>query len=167
MLVSRRRYLATVFAYLLIWRSLPSNGSSCNNIKENTRSLWCVFCNATLSIMGSCCHVSGIPWLTITWCWIGWLDLLTPAFTTTLNHNQLQRLTINHCLRLAPFWLDCDCLLFWSSFYCDWLGSHLRITHFCFANEFRMNPHIRLSYEWMNESQIRVRVTLRRVVYRQ
>jgi hypothetical protein len=34
---------------------------------------------------------------------IGWLVLLTPSFTITLNHNQLQQLTINDCLRLTPF----------------------------------------------------------------
>jgi hypothetical protein len=35
--------------------------------------------------------------------WIGWLDLLIPSFTVSLNHNQLQQLTIRYCLRLAPF----------------------------------------------------------------
>jgi hypothetical protein len=35
--------------------------------------------------------------------WIGRLDLLTPSCTISLNHNQLQQLTINDCLRLAPF----------------------------------------------------------------
>jgi hypothetical protein len=29
------------------------------------------------------------------WFWIGWLDLLTPSFTISLNHNQLEQLTIN------------------------------------------------------------------------
>jgi hypothetical protein len=37
--------------------------------------------------------------------WIAWLDLLTASFTITRNHNQIQYLTINDCLRLAPFWL--------------------------------------------------------------
>jgi hypothetical protein len=37
------------------------------------------------------------------------------SFTVTLNHNQLQQHTINDCLRLAPFWLDYDCLLLFSS----------------------------------------------------
>jgi hypothetical protein len=35
--------------------------------------------------------------------WIGWLDLLTPSCIICLNHNQLQQLKINDCLRLAPF----------------------------------------------------------------
>jgi hypothetical protein len=62
--------------------------------------------------------------------WIGWLDLLTPH-KISLNHNQLQQLTINDCLRLAPVWLDYD----WLLFSCDWLGSDLRVTHSCFTNE--------------------------------
>jgi hypothetical protein len=65
-------------------------------------------------------------------------DLLAPSFTNTLNHNQLQQLTVNDCLRFAPFWLDYDCLLF----HCDWLGSGLRIT--CASRE---------NFEWLtNES---------------
>jgi hypothetical protein len=44
--------------------------------------------------------------------WIEWLDLLTPSYTISLNHYQLQQLTINDCLRLAPFWLSFP-LLFW------------------------------------------------------
>jgi hypothetical protein len=56
--------------------------------------------------------------------WIGWLDLLTPFFTITLNHNQLQQLTIIDCLRLAPFWLDYDCLFFYW-----WITSDLRMTN--------------------------------------
>jgi hypothetical protein len=35
--------------------------------------------------------------------WTGWLELLTISFTFSLNHNQLQQLTINDCPRLAPF----------------------------------------------------------------
>jgi hypothetical protein len=38
--------------------------------------------------------------------WIGWLDLLAPCVTVTFNYTQLQQLTINDSLRLAPFWLD-------------------------------------------------------------
>jgi hypothetical protein len=100
--------------------------------------------------------------------WIGWLDLLTPSFTVTLNYTQLQQLAISDCLRLAPFWLDCDCLLFWSSFYCDLLGSDLRITHFWFMNElWMMNAEWRLIYEWMNEwIYLKVKVMLRPKVSR-
>jgi hypothetical protein len=36
--------------------------------------------------------------------WIGWLDLLTPSFTISLNHNQLQSLSINFSRTLLP-WL--------------------------------------------------------------
>jgi hypothetical protein len=74
------------------------------------------------------------PWLIIT----GFeLDLLTPSFTISLNHNQLKQLTINDFLRLSPFWLNHDCLLWltWfrftdelvlgSPFYCDCFGSYL------------------------------------------
>jgi hypothetical protein len=49
------------------------------------------------------CHVLMAPWLITTD--FGWLDLLTPPLQSLL-------ITINDCLRLAPFWLDCDCLLF-------------------------------------------------------
>jgi hypothetical protein len=34
---------------------------------------------------------------------IGWLDLLTPSCTVSLNPNQLEMLTINDCLNLSPF----------------------------------------------------------------
>jgi hypothetical protein len=52
------------------------------------------------------------------------------GFIDTFLYNQSQQLTIDDCLRLAPFWLDYDCLLLASFFYCDWLGSDLRIVHF-------------------------------------
>jgi hypothetical protein len=42
--------------------------------------------------------------------WIGWLDLLPPSCTISLNHNQLQKLTINYCLRFASFPFSCS---FW------------------------------------------------------
>jgi hypothetical protein len=52
--------------------------------------------------------------------WIGWLDLLTPSFTITLNYNNLQWLTINDCLRLALFLpgLRVSSLLLWLT--CFW-----------------------------------------------
>jgi hypothetical protein len=37
--------------------------------------------------------------------WIGWLDLVITSWVISLKHRQLQRLTINDCLRLAPFYL--------------------------------------------------------------
>jgi hypothetical protein len=40
------------------------------------------------------------PWLTITG---SGLDLFTPSWTISLNHNQLQELTVNDCPRLSPF----------------------------------------------------------------
>jgi hypothetical protein len=43
------------------------------------------------------------------------------SHTITCNHNQLQQLTISDGLRLAPFCLDCDCLPFYSLFFCEWL----------------------------------------------
>jgi hypothetical protein len=34
----------------------------------------------------------------------GWMTgFIDTSFTISLNHNQLQQLTINDCLRLAPF----------------------------------------------------------------
>jgi hypothetical protein len=62
--------------------------------------------------------------------WIGWLDLLTPSCTITLNYNQLQQLKINDCLRLAPFLTGLWVSSFNSFFYCDWLGYDLQIHHF-------------------------------------
>jgi hypothetical protein len=53
----------------------------------------------------------------------GFID--TPI-TITLNYNRLWQLTINDCLRLAPFLTE----LRVSSLHCDWLGFHLRIGHF-------------------------------------
>jgi hypothetical protein len=54
-------------------------------------------------------------------------------FTIALNCNQLQQLTINDCLRLAPF-----C---WTAtvFSCKLLCSCLQITHFWFTNELWMS----------------------------
>jgi hypothetical protein len=49
--------------------------------------------------------------------WIGWLYLLTSTFTISLNHNQLRQLTINDCLRLAPFWLDHGWLPLWLTWF--------------------------------------------------
>jgi hypothetical protein len=43
--------------------------------------------------------------------WIAWLDLLTPSFTISFNHNQLQPFIINYCVRLAPLWLNYVCIL--------------------------------------------------------
>jgi hypothetical protein len=72
------------------------------------------------------------------------IGFISPGITITCNHTQLQQLTINDCLRLALFWLDCNCLLF----YCDWLCSDLRVTHFWFTNELRMtNNKGRITYE--------------------
>jgi hypothetical protein len=82
---------------------------------------------------------------------IGWLDLLTPSCAITLNYNQLQQLIINLLPRTRSilillsqfscnFWTAelPNCLLFLSSFYCDWLRSDLRATHFWFTNELRI-----------------------------
>jgi hypothetical protein len=97
--------------------------------------------------------------------WIRWLDLLTFSFTITLNYNQLQQLTINDCLRFAPF---CWTTAVFSS-YCDWLGSDLRIGHFfsfrcplvntpqqntqLFACERRITAHLRVTNESKSKSQ--------------
>jgi hypothetical protein len=47
------------------------------------------------------------------------IGFIPRSFTIIRNHNQLQYLTVNDCLRLAQFWLDYDWLhsglsLFWS-----------------------------------------------------
>jgi hypothetical protein len=52
--------------------------------------------------------------------WIGWLDLLTPSFTITLNYNHNRWLPKT---RSISYWTTII-------FYCDWLGSDLRIGHF-------------------------------------
>jgi hypothetical protein len=49
------------------------------------------------------------------------LGFIDTSFTISLKHNLLEYLTINDCLRLAPFSLDYECLLFWSVFYCHCL----------------------------------------------
>jgi hypothetical protein len=85
--------------------------------------------------------------------WIGRLVLLTPSFIVLLNCNQLQQLTINDCLRLSPFWLDYDCLLFYS----DWLVSDLRITHFWFMIDLVLgSPYYRDCLElWLTYEHLR------------
>jgi hypothetical protein len=69
--------------------------------------------------------------------WIGWLHLLMPSFTVTLNYNQLQQLTINDCLRLAPFLtgLQLSAVLVFLLLWLAW---------FWFTNY-----EWRLTYEWM------------------
>jgi hypothetical protein len=74
--------------------------------------------------------VSGVPWWIKTGSVLDDLDLLTPSFTVTLNYNQLHQLTINACLKLTPFLTRIRMSSFQSFFYCDWLGSDLRIGHF-------------------------------------
>jgi hypothetical protein len=66
--------------------------------------------------------------------WIGWLDLLTVFFSISLNHNQLQELTINDCLRLAPFSFSLillvSSLLLWLTWFWvtndDWIDYRLQ-----------------------------------------
>jgi hypothetical protein len=84
--------------------------------------------------------------------WIRWLDLLTPAL-------QLQLIVPAHTIKdwdsLRSF-LDYECLLF----YCDWLGSDLRIGHFfsfrCpLVNTPQLNPQLLNSLitdpEWIHK----------------
>jgi hypothetical protein len=65
--------------------------------------------------------------------WIGWLDLLTPPFTISLNHNQLQQLTINDCLRFSSILTGLQLSSILIFFYCD----------------LRMNHEWILLYDWM------------------
>jgi hypothetical protein len=98
--------------------------------------------------------------------WIGWLHLLAPSFTITLNHNQFQ-ITQNTSsaqffseLRLSwttsVFSSTVDLLL--SSNATDWIRSY-------FTNEFRFKTDSLLIYEWMR-SQVKVKVMLRPTVSR-
>jgi hypothetical protein len=99
------------------------------------------------------------PWLIITGFGL-MIWFFNAYFTISLNHNPLNQLTINDCLRHAPFWLGCDCLLFRFFFYCDWLDSDLRITHFCFTNELRITKD---EWQMTNEEcvlKVKVKVML-------
>jgi hypothetical protein len=63
---------------------------------------------------------------------------VTASFAITRNHNQLQELTINDCLRLAPL-----------SFYGCLLSivTDLRVTpELRMTTELRMNPALRMDY---------------------
>jgi hypothetical protein len=85
--------------------------------------------------------------------WIGWLDLLTPSFTITLTYNQLQQLTINDCLRLNPFWLDCSCLLLWLTWF--WFTNHTSS-----INDLRMKNECILSLSLMLRPTVSLPVCL-------
>jgi hypothetical protein len=77
--------------------------------------------------------------------WIWWLDLLSSSLTISLNHDQLQRLTINGCLRLAPFCLYYGCPLFYSVFYCSDLVQSYFPAVFWFTNALVLSPSLSLS----------------------
>jgi hypothetical protein len=94
---------------------------------------------------------------------IGWLDLVTPSFTVSLNHTQLQQLTISDCLRHAPFWLDYECLPFHSV----WLGSDLRNTNEWLGSWFSFllrllwtMTDLRLNHEWPPRCELRMNAFL-------
>jgi hypothetical protein len=96
-------------------------------------------------------------WLIITGldCMIGFIE---HSFTITRNQNKLQKLTINDCLGLAPFWLDYDWLhsgisLFWSQLWLTSLLVCLLLASVFYWSELRV--------------RVRVRVSLRLAVYRQ
>jgi hypothetical protein len=60
------------------------------------------------------------------------IGFMNSFFTITLNHNQLQQLTINDCLRLAPFWLwttTVFCLLLWLTWFWFMNESVFRLSH--------------------------------------
>jgi hypothetical protein len=90
---------------------------------------------------------------------------ITAFFSVTLNYNQLQQLTNNDCLRLAPFltWLLMSSLLR------DLLGSDLRIGHFfrfrCLLvntpqPNTRLNRTTEFSYKWRLTTESRVESSL-------
>jgi hypothetical protein len=84
-------------------------------------------------------HVFMAPWPTIK----GFgLDLLTPSSIITLIHNQWRHLTINECLRPAPFWVNYDSPIFWYGFHCEWRLIHdsLRSESQITANQFVLAP---------------------------
>jgi hypothetical protein len=85
--------------------------------------------------------------------WVGWLDLLTPSFAVTLNYNQLYQITINDCLRLAPFLpeLRVSSVLLWMAWFRFMNWSLLRMTNVDshIISHLRMN-HLRLS-DWNDD----------------
>jgi hypothetical protein len=82
--------------------------------------------------------------------WIGWLDLLTSSLTITRNHTQLQEITINNYIRLAPFSfiLRLFSLLLWLT--CFWFTSHSLLNYEWRLNwlpvPVRINPALRIDY---------------------
>jgi hypothetical protein len=92
--------------------------------------------------------------------WIGWLDLLTPYFIITLNHNQF---TVTHNTSSVQFWSDTFCSeprLTWnttvfssglSSAVVSWLLSSnvTDLVQSYFTNELPMSPHARLNAFWV------------------
>jgi hypothetical protein len=115
--------------------------------------------------------VPGVPWRIITGSglddWIYWQPLLQ-SLVITINYKNSQSMTAYDSLhsrssRSLSFY---DCLLF----YCDWLGSHLRVTHSllnyewrteltadCSTNEFRLTNGLLYSLELTHRKHIRYR----------
>jgi hypothetical protein len=87
--------------------------------------------------------------------WVRWLDLLALLY----NFNQLRQLTINGCLRLAPFLtrLRVPSLPLWRM-----PNEEFLLTHWTALNEVCLTNHC-----YRVRVRVRVRITLRLVVYRQ
>jgi hypothetical protein len=68
---------------------------------------------------------------------------------------------MNDCLRISPFWLDYECLLFC----CDWHGSDLRVGHFYECTACRLKYDCLLT-DWLTLSQVKVKFMLRQTVSR-
>jgi hypothetical protein len=102
------------------------------------------------------CHVFWVPWLNKNGFWIVWLDLLAlllQLLLITINYNSSQLMTTLGSLHSL---LDYECLLF----YCDWLGSDLRVGHFfsfrCpLVNTPQLNTQSRLQSDWLT-NQLRI-----------
>jgi hypothetical protein len=78
--------------------------------------------------------------------WIGWLDLLTPYFTITPNHNQCLPKTrsILAGLRLSSLLVF---LLLWLTLF--WFTNHSLLLYEWIPNDERMNHEAPLLYDWI------------------
>jgi hypothetical protein len=98
------------------------------------------------------CHVSGVPWRIITGSglddWIYWRLVLQSI--TTAHNEWLPK------MRSIPYWTT-------RVFYCDWLGSDLRIGHFPYESLTKNHTSL-LICEWITSEWISLSFTLRPTV---
>jgi hypothetical protein len=109
------------------------------------RKIWATLLLLFFSTFSFCsyCHVSGVPWLITTGSgkddWICWHLLL-----------QSLLITINDCLRLAPFcWTATATPLVWLTWF--WFTSHSLLVYEC-----PLTTHLRITKdEWRTKNQLR------------